>query len=406
MAYNYEYPYTDPNRYNSDWILNTIKKLSEEWIQVNADWNGLRSYVESFFADLDIQEEVDNRIDELIQSGYFDSIIKKYDAVVSTTPVSIYVSAVSGNDNNDGTVQKPIQSAEKLNAMLCNIVKGELIVYLDNSGTYSDIRFVNVHANTILVIGTDTTFTELATGFVNVSGIDFNSCGRCYVKHLHVEKNENYVSFIRNTFVLFEKCYFQNSAPNSCIGATENSIIMLESCTLTGKVGVSANYLTKTFAHACTIYSEIGFWPKYGSQSSHSNCVFSPSTTHWVFTESGSIQLSEIGNITHVTQLGNLEDGVVITADGSNISTINKIKLTLFDSSGMLCVGTVTYNQRSRQYEQACVGKAGSSYNLGFFWGNAGNIISVSATEISVNSFKLSVSGGTFEGVRYMVEIC
>ena len=27
MAYNYEYPYTDPNRYNADWLLNTVKNL-------------------------------------------------------------------------------------------------------------------------------------------------------------------------------------------------------------------------------------------------------------------------------------------------------------------------------------------------------------------------------------------
>ena len=27
MAYNYEYPYTDPNRYNSDWVLNKMKEL-------------------------------------------------------------------------------------------------------------------------------------------------------------------------------------------------------------------------------------------------------------------------------------------------------------------------------------------------------------------------------------------
>lgn len=27
MAYNYEYPYTDPNRYNSDWILSKMKDI-------------------------------------------------------------------------------------------------------------------------------------------------------------------------------------------------------------------------------------------------------------------------------------------------------------------------------------------------------------------------------------------
>lgn len=29
MAYNYEYPYTDPNRTNIDWILNKIKELED-----------------------------------------------------------------------------------------------------------------------------------------------------------------------------------------------------------------------------------------------------------------------------------------------------------------------------------------------------------------------------------------
>ena len=27
MAYNYEYPYTDPNRYNADWLINKMKEL-------------------------------------------------------------------------------------------------------------------------------------------------------------------------------------------------------------------------------------------------------------------------------------------------------------------------------------------------------------------------------------------
>lgn len=27
MAYNFEYPYTDPNRYNADWLLNKMKEL-------------------------------------------------------------------------------------------------------------------------------------------------------------------------------------------------------------------------------------------------------------------------------------------------------------------------------------------------------------------------------------------
>ena len=32
MAYNYEYPYTDSGRYNADWMLNELKRLSIEMV--------------------------------------------------------------------------------------------------------------------------------------------------------------------------------------------------------------------------------------------------------------------------------------------------------------------------------------------------------------------------------------
>lgn len=52
MSYNYEYPYTDPNRYNSDWLLNAMKKLQEEWnifvptheVTFGGIWDGTKTY--------------------------------------------------------------------------------------------------------------------------------------------------------------------------------------------------------------------------------------------------------------------------------------------------------------------------------------------------------------------------
>lgn len=45
MAYNYEYPYTDPNRYNADWLLNKMKELEgrldgivEETLQLTKEY--------------------------------------------------------------------------------------------------------------------------------------------------------------------------------------------------------------------------------------------------------------------------------------------------------------------------------------------------------------------------------
>ena len=52
MAYNYEYPYTDPNRYNSDWLLKKVKEIIdglEEFKLINSikyggAWNITKQY--------------------------------------------------------------------------------------------------------------------------------------------------------------------------------------------------------------------------------------------------------------------------------------------------------------------------------------------------------------------------
>lgn len=53
MAYNYEYPYTDPNRYNADWLLNKVKEL-DDIVQLKLDDNIMQFLLDNFndlFAD-------------------------------------------------------------------------------------------------------------------------------------------------------------------------------------------------------------------------------------------------------------------------------------------------------------------------------------------------------------------
>lgn len=40
MAYNYEYPYIDPNRYNSDWVLNKMKEVVNIVEQLRGEMKG------------------------------------------------------------------------------------------------------------------------------------------------------------------------------------------------------------------------------------------------------------------------------------------------------------------------------------------------------------------------------
>lgn len=78
MAYNYEYPYTDSYRYNSDWILKTIKELAEEWKKVETDWNSLREFVENYFKTLDLTDEVEKILNKWLDDGTIERIISMY----------------------------------------------------------------------------------------------------------------------------------------------------------------------------------------------------------------------------------------------------------------------------------------------------------------------------------------
>ena len=82
MAYNYEYPYTDPYRYNDDWILNRVKELSLEWIETRKEWNNtqeefasLKAFIQNYFAELDLQDEVNVKLDIMARDGSLSALI-------------------------------------------------------------------------------------------------------------------------------------------------------------------------------------------------------------------------------------------------------------------------------------------------------------------------------------------
>lgn len=82
MAYNYEYPYTDPSRANSDWILSEMKRVLSEWASTLKEWTGtkddfdaLRAYVRDYFKNLDVREEIDEKLDSMVDDGTLAAII-------------------------------------------------------------------------------------------------------------------------------------------------------------------------------------------------------------------------------------------------------------------------------------------------------------------------------------------
>lgn len=92
MAYNYEYPYTDPSRYNDDWLLNKMKELdinlSELEQRAVAEATAeAKAYLDTQIADLRAEfEEVKAEVNTAITTLRSD-----YEAFVRLTDAHIRI---------------------------------------------------------------------------------------------------------------------------------------------------------------------------------------------------------------------------------------------------------------------------------------------------------------------------
>ena len=91
-----KYPYTDFHELNLDWVLETIKQLvadweeyhtsmtgewndmQEDWHDTKEAWISLKNYVENYFANLNVQDEINNKLDQMVSDGTLDNLLLPY----------------------------------------------------------------------------------------------------------------------------------------------------------------------------------------------------------------------------------------------------------------------------------------------------------------------------------------
>lgn len=99
MAYNHEYPYIDPATYNDDWLLNKMHELIEEWQQVQGDWKtqqeafeSLKAFITNYFDNLDVQNEINNKLDEMVKDGTIQALLNN---IVGTQSIPLFASSTA-----------------------------------------------------------------------------------------------------------------------------------------------------------------------------------------------------------------------------------------------------------------------------------------------------------------------
>ena len=116
-----EFPYTSMHELNLDWIIAKVKELAAEWLSYKENmelwktdtetaFQELETYVMNYFANLDVDEEISDKLDQMLADGDLNSIIAPAVAewleqyITPTTPVIDTSFTISGAGADSKTV--------------------------------------------------------------------------------------------------------------------------------------------------------------------------------------------------------------------------------------------------------------------------------------------------------------
>ena len=116
-------------------VINNNANVTEYYIQIVKD---LKSYVENYFANLDVQEEINNKLDEMAEDGQLADIISQY---LNSTAVFGYdtVADMKSSENLvNGSYARTLgyYAKDDKGGALYKIVQGE---YTDDGGSYIEL---------------------------------------------------------------------------------------------------------------------------------------------------------------------------------------------------------------------------------------------------------------------------
>ena len=184
MAYNYEYPYTDPNRYNADWLLNKMKELEgrldgilEEALKLTKEYIDTRlSEYQAQIAQIRKEiEAVSDRTDEL--SEEIVRQVLRLEGLISDAErqaENLFIIANNRTDlqieRNNEYIFREIEDNILANITVINYFTGERVsvqnmfdylasFHLENAITYNGLRDKNLTYTEL--IAKRITYTEL-----------------------------------------------------------------------------------------------------------------------------------------------------------------------------------------------------------------------------------------------------
>ena len=163
-------PYTNFHELNQDWFLNEFNKLLEQWqaMQKNFDnlqdaFNDLKSYVQDYFKNLDVQNEINKKLDQMSKDGTLNILLQMHARTV-----------LPSDDISGNTDTKNIQK------MITEFGYVELF-----SGIYYINKPIKLKSgNTIIGSGNENTIIECSSDFCTL--LENSSADKLILKNFRV----------------------------------------------------------------------------------------------------------------------------------------------------------------------------------------------------------------------------
>lgn len=214
-----------------DWLMEEMRRVINEWAEVKkenedftTDINGkivilekdfadLKTYVDNYFANLDVQDEINTKLDEMLNNGEFDAILQKFF-------LNEHINVLDPPDNLNKLDSTGVVDCSRNLQSIINYCAGkggeiffpkgrykfdESITITETGGitfkgeSIGSVTFI-VNAETLFNMGT----AEKSKNFTRFENIIFTNSfesGDC-----------TYLNLINTTAFRCELCYFYNSA--------------------------------------------------------------------------------------------------------------------------------------------------------------------------------------------------
>lgn len=258
MAIFDTFPYTNFHELNQDWIIKTIKDLLEEWSETSQaleTWRQgaqatideytavvveFRDFVTNYFDNLDVQQEINNKLDEMAEDGTLTDLIRPFleealdDAKVFVTP-QMFGAVGNGVADDTTAMANALAFAKSHDSCLgVHVPKGTyllsapILLYsgciFTGEGRESVITIPSTY-NRVLLFGNETNATDITIKnvFFDLDDLSFTYAQDPY------ESTRGVIALDGVNGVLIDGVIIHNSYLNST-QVTENQPIWLQSC--------------------------------------------------------------------------------------------------------------------------------------------------------------------------------